>query len=230
MERKNTHANKAESYNIGRPDYPEVFYEYLYKEIGLTENTIIADIGAGTGKITKGFLERGNKVFAVEPDKDMIKILKNNLSQFPNCISIESTAESTEISANSVDLIFCGNSYHWFDRDKVIPEFKRILKNDTHQSNIVITSFVPYQAANTPSPFKRDTFAEKTFEYIVYNSFNEYLHGSLSSSAAPIPEDDNFEEYCESLKHSFEKYSIDGKIEVQFKLYCITGNVGNLIQ
>ena len=28
MERKNTHANKAKSYDIGRPNYPEAFFKY----------------------------------------------------------------------------------------------------------------------------------------------------------------------------------------------------------
>lgn len=228
MERKDTHANKAESYNIGRPNYPEVFYKYLYKEAGITTNTIIADIGAGTGKVTKGFLERGNKVFAIEPDKDMIKILKNNLNRFPDCIPIENTAENIEIPSNSIDLIFCGNSYHWFDKNRVIPVFKRIL-NNTNQSNIVITLLGPYHAANAPSPFKHDTFTSKIFEYTVYNGFKEYLHGSLSASDAPNPEDHNFEKYCESLKHSFEKHNINGKIEIKFKLCCMIGNVKNLI-
>ena len=228
MERKNTHANKAESYDIGRPCYPNEFYEYLYGQWGLTKNTVIADMGAGTGKVTKGFLERGNRVYAVEPDKDMMRRLKNNLANFPDCIHIESTAENTEIPAASIDIIFCGNSYHWFDKGMVIPEFKRVLRNAGSKFNIVITSLGQWMA-DMASPFENGKYIEKTFEYTVYNELHEYLHGNLSASWAPTPEDDNFHEYCESLKQSFDENSIDGKIEVRFKLFCMIGNVENLI-
>ena len=94
----------------------------------------------------------------------------------------------------------------------------------------MITSLGPYHVENASSPFKHDTFTDKMFEYIVYDGFAEYLHGSLSSSNAPTPGDDNFDEYCESLKQSFEKHSIDGKIETKFKLYCMIGNIENLIK
>ena len=228
MERKNTHANKAESYNIGRPNYPEEFYEYLYGEIRLAKDAVIADMGAGTGKVTKGFLERGNKVYAVEPDKDMMRILKNNLAHFPNCTHIESIAEDTGIPAASADIIFCGNSYHWFDKGLVIPEFKRILRNTDSLFNIVITSLGQW-VESISSPFKDGMYVEKAFEYTLYNGFQEFLHGHLSASSAPTPEDDNFEEYCESLKQSFDEHSIDGKIETRFKLFCMIGNVENLI-
>ena len=143
MEIKNTHANKAESYDIGRPSYPQAFFDYVYDELGLTQHAVIADIGAGTGKITKSFLERGNRVFAVEPDQDMMTILKRNLRQYPNCTSVEKTAEDTEISPNSIDFIFCGNAYNWFDRNRVIPEFKRIIKSNTKYSNIMVATLGP---------------------------------------------------------------------------------------
>ena len=139
---RNTHANKAASYDIGRPGYPEEFFDYLYGEFGLTNRSVIADIGAGTGKITKRFLERGTKVFAIEPDKNMMSFLKTNLAGYTNCTFIESSAESTGIASNSLDLIFCGNSYIWFNRNDVVPEFQRVVRySDNH--NVVIAHMSP---------------------------------------------------------------------------------------
>jgi SAM-dependent methyltransferase len=242
---------KADSYDIGRPAYPRVFFEYLYKEAGLTPNSIIADIGSGTGKITKGFLELGNKVFAVEPDNDMMTILKRNLSRFSNCFPVLNTAENTGISTSSIDLIFCGNSYHWFERSRVIPEFKRIIKNNNKQTDIVIASLgpcdnvyteeyleiekrfarsVPKRTSNTSDPFRTGAFVTKTFDYTVYNGFIEFLNGSLSSSYAPTPEEESFDPYCQALKSLFEKYSINGKLESRFQLSCKLGHVEDLIQ
>ena len=44
---QNTHAGKAESYDLGRPAYPAAFYGYIYGEFGLRADAVIADIGAG---------------------------------------------------------------------------------------------------------------------------------------------------------------------------------------
>jgi len=94
---QNTHANKAQSYDLGRPDYPVAFYDWLYGAFGLSRNAVIADIGAGTGKITKGFLERDNRVYAVEPDENMQRILASKLSSFSNCTVLGNCAENTGI-------------------------------------------------------------------------------------------------------------------------------------
>lgn len=245
---RNTHAYKSESYNIGRPDYPEAFFDYVYNEIGLRSGGVIADIGAGTGKITKKFLERGNKVFAVEPDNAMMRILKANTAKFTKCSLLENKAESTGILSNSVDFIFCGNSYIWFNRNDVIPEFKRIAR-DAKAQNIMIARLGPgddiyddklieinkkfsklvlSREPNTSPPFKDNLYTDKLFEYVIYQSFEEFLHGCLSASDAPGPEDDCFDKYNSALKGLFDKYSIDGKLAGNFKLFCMMGSVDNL--
>ena len=249
MEQRFTHANKAESYNIGRPHYPEIFFEYLYGDFGLSDKSVILDVGAGTGKITREFLERKNTVYAVEPDKDMMMILKDNLSCYSNLIPIEETAEETGISANSIDFIFCGNSYMWFDRTYVVPEFQRIIRNNNNY-NIVIARLgsgddiytkelieinnkysLPKTgvAPNNFPPFDDGMFEEKTFDFVYSQSLNEFIHGCISASFAPNPGDNLFDDYCQSLSKLFNKYCIDGKLSGNFSLYCIMGDVKNLV-
>ena len=40
-------------YSQYRPSYPNEFIEYLYTEVGISENSVIADIGSGTGILTQ---------------------------------------------------------------------------------------------------------------------------------------------------------------------------------
>ncbi len=75
-------SGKAKTYAKFRPKYPEEFIEYLYNELGFEKESIIADIGAGTGIFTEQLLKKGSTVFAVEPNEDMRRIAEENLSKY----------------------------------------------------------------------------------------------------------------------------------------------------
>jgi len=242
----NTHDGKAESYDIGRPEYPEAFFDFLYNEVGFNTDDIIADIGCGTGKVTKHFLERDNKIVAIEPDGDMLCIANKKLSKYSNYSSFQKTAEDTGIEPDSIDHIFCGNSYYWFERSKVVPEFKRILRIN----GSIVTSWLGtdtfnkyadelseiYEKYSKSVPNKRyespvflsGTFSEKTFTYIIYQTMEEFLHGLLSESGLPVAGDDTYELCCDGIKKIFDKYSKNEKLETICKLYCMIGNAENL--
>jgi len=243
--RRNTHAGKAESYDLGRPAYPAEFYDYLYTII--TPDAVIADIGAGTGKVAQGFLEKGSRVYAVEPDGDMRRIAQERLGRYDKCIVLGNRAEVTGIPTGCVDLIFCGNAYDWFDRARVVPEFRRILRR-SDGVNIVLAwlrgsprkldelhnALKPYvkpadNKLDQSPPFREGAFGTKAFVFTLYQDWNMLLNGLLSFSGSPNPSDDCFEAYCQTIKRHFERYSRDGKLETKFKLTCMTGNVNDLI-
>ena len=77
----NTFTGKAAFYH-SRPTYPTECIDYLIQEFNLNENSVIADIGAGTGILSIPFLEKGMTVFSVEPNSDMFTELTNGLSQY----------------------------------------------------------------------------------------------------------------------------------------------------
>lgn len=81
--------NRAENYDRYRPSYPESIINFLEETIGLSENSIIADIGSGKGISTKIFLDNGNTVYAVEPNNDMRQLAEKLLSSYNNFYSVE---------------------------------------------------------------------------------------------------------------------------------------------
>ena len=111
-----------------RPNYPQVFIDYLFANFGITSDSIFADIGAGTGILTKQLLEKKVKVYAVEPNDDMRKVAEANLSSFSNFILVNGTAENTTLVDNSIDIITVAQAFHWFDKQKFKAECQRILK------------------------------------------------------------------------------------------------------
>ena len=64
-------SNRVENYAKYRPHYPPAILEVLQTECALTRESSIADIGSGTGILTRLFLENGNRVTAVEPNAPM---------------------------------------------------------------------------------------------------------------------------------------------------------------
>ena len=121
-------SSRVENYIRFRPGYPKEIIGLLQSECGLTSRSVIADIGCGTGKLTELFLENGNAVFGIEPNRDMREAGERFLKKFSNFTSLGTTAEDTALPNASADFITAGQAFHWFDRKRCRKEFARILK------------------------------------------------------------------------------------------------------
>jgi len=122
------YSEKSEIYDASRPRYPKGLFDYLYSSAGLSEESIIADVGAGTGILAQGLLEQGSIVYCIEFNRDMRTKLETVLKDYNNLISINATAEATTLGDSSVDFITAGQAFHWFDKEQFKAECQRILK------------------------------------------------------------------------------------------------------
>jgi len=121
---------RASVYAMHRPGYPRQILEILGTETGFDKNKTVADIASGTGLLSRLFLQNGNRVFCVEPNDEMRSFAEQDLSRFPDFVSINGRAEDTTLEAASVDLVTVGQALHWFDHQLAKKEFERILRND----------------------------------------------------------------------------------------------------
>lgn len=119
---------KALIYDEYRPSYPPEVVTRILKEISSDEPPIAADVGSGTGKFARLLLQRGCKVFCVEPNADMRAIAEKNLSGYDGFVSVAASAEHTSLPDRSVDLVTAAQSFHWFDRAAFASECERILR------------------------------------------------------------------------------------------------------
>ena len=141
-----------------RANYSEVAINKLLKNLKVTNNDIIADIGAGTGKLTIPLLNKGLNTICVEPNNNMRDIGIKNTKNF-SVRWVEGTGENTGLDNDSVDFAFFGSSFNVLDQKKTLKEVKRILKtegafacmwnhrdlNDATQREIekIIKNFIP---------------------------------------------------------------------------------------
>jgi ubiquinone/menaquinone biosynthesis C-methylase UbiE len=125
-------SDRIEDYVKYRPVYPIHVVSILKNKFVLDELSIIADIGSGTGISSKLFIDNGNKVYGVEPNKQMREAAELFFLENKNFVSISGTAEETNLPNKSIDLIFSGQAFHWFDKNSAKKEFNRILKKEGH--------------------------------------------------------------------------------------------------
>lgn len=110
----------ADAYVAGRPEYPAEIVEWLVQ--GATD---VADVGAGTGKLTAALVRSGRHVVAVEPDGGMIAALEREV---PTARALQGTGEALPLADASADAITYGQAWHWVDVAKASAEAARVLR------------------------------------------------------------------------------------------------------
>ena len=120
-------SGRAAYYDTYRPQYPAALLNFL-RGLGFSRNSVVADIGSGTGILTKLLLKNGNTVFAVEPNEDMRRAAEAGLSHYPAFRSVDGSAESTGLRTRCVDFVTAAQSFHWFKQSAARREFQRILR------------------------------------------------------------------------------------------------------
>lgn len=240
----------ANTYTAGRPAYADTLIESLYSRYGFSEQSVIADIGSGTGKFAKQLLDKGSLVYCVEPNDDMRSIAIEELGKYMNFRAIDGTASETKLDEKSVDFITAAQAFHWFDVAAFKKESKRILRDNG-------TVFLIWNKRDMPSKMNQDSYAiyskycpdfkgfgggirdddirikqffEDTYEYVefdnpIYYDKDKFISRSLSSSYSLRKEDKNYDEYLDALNALFEKYAKDQVLTMANKTVAYIGRV-----
>jgi SAM-dependent methyltransferase len=118
---------RVENYARYRPSYPEAAIELLALRCGLKPRANVVDLGSGTGILSRLLLERGARVFGIEPNIEMRRYSAEVLGG-GEFYGSSATAENTGMADKFFDLLVAGQSFHWFNPEKTRSEALRILK------------------------------------------------------------------------------------------------------
>jgi len=116
----------ASAYQSGRPDYPREAVDWMLEPVREHGRSLrAADVGAGTGKLTRTIVEAGAEVVAIDPDSEMLASLRENVHGVPTFMG---TAERMPLPDASVDAVLLGQAWHWVDVPAASAEVARVLR------------------------------------------------------------------------------------------------------
>lgn len=236
-------STRVDNYIKYRPGYPRAVVEMLAAECGLAPASVVADVGSGTGILSEVFLRNGNRVYGVEPNREMREAGERLLAAYPSFVSVEGRAEATTLANACVDFVTAGQAFHWFERDGARREFERILRDggwvvliwndwNTERSAFlhdyerllmdfgtdyreVSMRYVDDDALVCPF-FSGGEVHLKTFLNQQVFDFESLKGRLLSSSYAPEPGQPSFQPMLERLASIFDQHAQDGRIAFDY--------------
>jgi SAM-dependent methyltransferase len=112
----------AREYDRFRPEPPAEALDWLVPEKAVS----IAEIGAGTGLLTRHLMGRAREVFAIEPDPRMRQVLQESV---PSVLALAGRGQAIPLSNDSVYVVIAANSWHWVDQKEGFSEAARVLRS-----------------------------------------------------------------------------------------------------
>lgn len=111
----------AAEYERSRPEYPAEVVDWILP----AGARAAADVGAGTGKLTRALHERGLEVTAVEPSAEMRAQLE---AELPAVRALAGTGEQLPLGDAAVDLVTYAQAWHWVEGPAALAEAARVLR------------------------------------------------------------------------------------------------------
>jgi SAM-dependent methyltransferase len=245
-------SSRVDDYIKYRPHYPVEILDLLSAKCELTPESVIADIGSGTGILTKLFLENGNPVIGVEPNKEMREAGEAYLQDYARFNSVDGTSEATRLPGKAIDIIVAGQAFHWFDQAKARAEFMRILNdggwvallwNDRRVDSTPFLSAyegllqefgTDYNEINHKNVQDKAVFnaffglppSEAIFDNIQRFDFDGLMGRISSSSYMPGRDDPRYSALAQRAKAIFDKHQIGGLVAFEYDTRLYYGQMG----
>jgi SAM-dependent methyltransferase len=232
----------ADLYAKHRPSYPEAVVDYIVARCRLGPQSLLVDVGCGTGISTRLLALRGVPVMGIEPNAEMrSRAMAESVPEGkPSPTYRDGRAETTGLPEGCADAVLAAQAFHWFEPKAALHEFQRILKpggwvalvwNERDESD----SFTADYGAvirSTPGAAKLEMDRGKAGEPLLLS--HRYQDGerilfqntqeldeeslvgrALSASYAPR-EPDQVERFVAVLRGVFDRYQSSGEVTLRY--------------
>ena len=241
-------SQKVADYAASRPDYAAALFDLLASRCPPSVGGLVADVGAGTGLLTRDLLRRGYDVVAVEPSAAMRAEADRQLGASAGYRSVDGTAEAMPLAAASVDLVAAAQAFHWFDIERARAEFLRVLKprgsvaliwNDRVFEDPLHVAFDELSArfggarrgallahedrAHVPRFFGAGRWEELAWPHAHRLDAAGFLALIFSRSYIPARDTPAGREVAAAAQAVFDRFATDGAVEVRYRTVLFFG-------
>jgi SAM-dependent methyltransferase len=226
--------------------------DLLTAEGGLTPQSAVADIGSGTGILTRLLLANGNTVYAVEPSAAMRAEAAAALGHYANWHNLDGRSEATGLPDAGVDLITAAQAFHWFEPVATRAEFVRILRphgwvalvwNDRRDDatpfmraygEMLDTYGTDYKQVDhkyvADGPALARFFAPAGFRSFAFPNhqaldFDGLVGRLASTSYVPAPGEPGYADLLAQAQALFEQYAEDGQVRIEYETQVYLGKL-----
>lgn len=235
-------SDRVENYVKFRPGYPTEILSVLRRKYGFNSQSVVIDVGSGTGISARLFLKNGNPVYAVEPNSAMREAAEQALGSHAGFHSVDGASEATSLPNHFADFVIAAQAFHWFNPEPTQREFGRILKeggrivliwNDRKTSGsafseeyeaLIVEYSTDYRQVNHKNidDQKIKDFLAGPFDLEIFASEQvldfEGLLGRLMSSSYALKESDpRYPEMHEKLRRLFDRHQQDGAVRIEYE-------------
>jgi SAM-dependent methyltransferase len=247
---KQRFSSRVADYVRYRPGYPHAALTLLKNECGLRSGHVVADIGSGTGFLSELFLKNGNRVYGIEPNKEMREAGEEYLASFDGFVSIDASAEATTLEDATIDFVTAGQAFHWFDPAAARREFSRILKSEgwivvmwndremnsafaTAYEELLVTFGTDYKRVRASYPeldamndfFKGGSVQKRSVPNTQTLDWDGLVGRLRSSSYAPLEGQPNYAPMMAALDALFRANQIDGRVKMEYATHVFYGRL-----
>lgn len=150
----------AETYEMHRPGYPAAVFRTIAADLRCSVRTAV-DVGAGPGNSTASLRDALGpdwRFIALEPGRDMRRVLTRRFVATPDVQVINAAAEDMHLPAGLAALVVACTAFHWFDAPRFYAEARRVLApggvlalvRNRRQPQPVLVAFDRYIEAHSP--------------------------------------------------------------------------------
>lgn len=243
---------KANIYAQTRAGYSNNYLNIFLNELYEQPDTYIADIAAGTGINTKQIAKYCKKIFAIEPNKEMLNKCRSHCDSLNNIEYIEGTSENTRLAKSSVNIITIAQAFQLLDIERTKKECHRVLKengkvilvwnsketkNDFfYETEKILLKYCPqYNRQIHVVNFSNNSFnrffegTPKFYKFIDdgvhFLTKHEFIGRALCASYSITKSNADFSKYVTELDSLFDKFAVNGLVYAPLSTVVYVGSV-----
>jgi SAM-dependent methyltransferase len=156
-----------------RPGYSEDAVAWLLDTAARVHDGLVADVGAGTGKLTRMLADAGVAAIAAEPSAAMRTVLRS----VSHVSVVAAIAEALPFANRALGCVCVAQAFHHLDLARALPELHRVLAPGGHLA-LVWNVYAATDPVKQSMDQIIDRYIDPAWPAAVFGDWRAALHGT----------------------------------------------------